>query len=213
MDFTIPFSTNTVSELLPHNTTVDTNNNAQKSHVISTDLWTTGLYCLLEREMDTKDIVVFFVLLLCYSLILIKCVGNELSKVARELADTQNKLLRKLPEELLAKGQLKRNVRQADEDTDMLSAMEILSNALTEIIEMKLESYIECNKNEYNHTKCTLKPGPKGEPGDTGPPGIQGIAGQSGPVGPQGLQGLVGPPGEKGPAGTKGELGDMGQKG
>ena len=160
--------------------------------------------------MDTKDIVVFFVLLLCYSLILIKCVGNELSKVARELADTQNELLRKLPGELLVKGQLKRNVRQADEDTDMLSATEILSNALTEIIEMKLESYMECNKNEYNHTKCTLKPGPKGEPGDTGPPGIQGIVGQSGPVGPQGLQGPVGPPGEKG---TKGELGDMGQKG
>ena len=160
--------------------------------------------------MDTKDIVVFFVLLLCYSLILIKCVGNELSKVARELADTQNELLRKLPGELLAKGQLKRNVRQADEDTDMLSATEILSNALTEIIEIKLQSYMDCNKNEYNHTKCTLKPGPKGEPGRTGKPGMQGIVGQRGPVGPQGLQGSEGPPGEKG---TKGELGDMGQKG
>ena len=160
--------------------------------------------------MDTKDIVVFFVLLLCYSLILIKCVGNELSKVARELADTQNELLRKLPGELLVNGQLKRNVRQADEDPDMLSATEILSNALTEIIEMKLVSYMDCNKNEYNHTKCTLKPGPKGEPGDTGPPGPQGIAGQRGPVGLKGLQGPVGPPGEKG---TKGELGDMGQKG
>ena len=160
--------------------------------------------------MDTKDIVVFFVLLLCYSLILIKCVGNELSKVARELADTQNELLRKLPGELLVKGELKRNVRQADEDADMLSATEILSNALTEIIEMKLVSYMDCNKNEYNHTKCTLKPGPKGEPGDTGPPGIQGIVGQRGPIGPQGLQGPEGPSGEKG---TKGEPGDMGQKG
>ena len=160
--------------------------------------------------MDTKDIVVFFVLLLCYSLILIKCVGNELSKVARELADAQNELLRKLPGELLVEGQLKRTVRQADEDTDMLSATEILSNALTEIIEMKLVSYMDCSKNEYNHTKCTLKPGPKGEPGDTGPPGPQGIAGQSGPVGPKGLQGPEGPPGVKG---AKGELGDMGQKG
>ena len=160
--------------------------------------------------MDTKDIVVFFVLLLCYSLILIKCVGNELSKVARELADAQNEILRKLPGELLVEGQLKRTVRQADENTDMLSATEILSNALTEIIEMKLVSYMDCNKNEYNHTKCTLKPGAKGEPGDTGPPGPQGIAGQRGPVGPKGLQGPVGPPGKKG---TKGELGDMGQKG
>ena len=52
-----------------------------------------GLYWLLWREMDTKEIVV--------------CVGNELSKVARELADTQNELLRKLPGELLVKGQLK----------------------------------------------------------------------------------------------------------
>ena len=160
--------------------------------------------------MDTKDIVVFFVLLLCYSLILIKCVGNELSKVARELADTQNELLRKLPGELLVKGQLKRNVRHAEQDTDMLSATEILSNALTEIIEMKLVSYMDCNKNEYNHTKCTLKPGPKGEPGRTGKPGMQGIVGQRGPVGPQGLQGSEGPPGEKG---TKGEPGSMGQKG
>ena len=101
-------------------------------------------------------------------------------------------------------------MQQADEDADMLSATEILSNALIEIIEIKLQSYMDCNKNEYNHTKCTLKPGPKGEPGDTGPPGIQGIAGQSGPVGLQGLQGPVGPPGKKG---TKGELGDMGQKG
>ena len=50
---------------------------------LSTDLWTCGFQ--RQREMDTKDIVVFFfVLLLCYSL---KCVGNELSKVARELAD------------------------------------------------------------------------------------------------------------------------------
>ena len=77
--------------------------------MLSLDVGLVGLYCLL-REMDTKDIVVFFVLLLCYSLILIKCVGNELSKAARELADTQNELLRKLPRELLVKGQLKRNV-------------------------------------------------------------------------------------------------------
>ena len=51
------------------------------------------------------------------------------------------------------KGQLKRNVRQADEDTDRLSATEILTNALTEIIERKLVSYMNCDKNEYNHTE------------------------------------------------------------
>ena len=59
------------------------------------------------------------------------------------------------------KGQLKRNVRQADEDTDVPSATEILTNALTEIIERTLVSYMNCNKNEYNHTEWTLKPGPK----------------------------------------------------
>ena len=170
--------------------------------------------------MDTKDIVVFFVLLLCYSLILIKCVGNELSKVARELADTQNELLRKLPEELLVKGQLKRNVRQADEDTDSPLAAEI-RNALTEINEMKLllADYMNCSTNENNHTKCTLQPGPKGQPGDTGlqgiagpagPPGSQGVAGPVGSKGDTGLQGPEGPAGEKG---TKGEPGSMGQKG
>ena len=74
--------------------------------------------CLCPSLM-LKYAVVVFVLLLCYSLILIKCVGNELSKVARELADTQNELLRKLPGELLVKGQLKRNVRQDNEDTDL----------------------------------------------------------------------------------------------
>ena len=75
--------------------------------------------------------------------------------MTRELADLQNELLRKLPGELLAKGQLKRNVRQADEDTDMTSEMEI-RNALTEINTSSLHGladYMDCNKNEYNHTQ------------------------------------------------------------
>ena len=97
-------------------------------------------------------------------------------------------------------GQLKQNVRQVDGETDTLSATEILTNALTEIIEMKLISYMDCNRNEYNYTKCTLKPGPKGEPGDTGPPGVQGGTGQRGPHGPKGDTGLLGP---QGPAGEK----------
>ena len=98
--------------------------------------------------------------------------------VARELADLQNELLCKLPGKLLVKGQLKRNVWQADEDTDMPSVMEI-RNALTEINEMKLllTAYMNCSKNEFNHTKCALQPGPRGEPGLAGPPGTEGIAG------------------------------------
>ena len=128
--------------------------------------------------------------------------------MTRELADLQSKIV---PGDSPVKGQLKRNVQQADEDMEMPSAVEI-RNALTEINEMKLllAAYMDCSKNEFNHTKCTLKPGPKGEPGDTGPPGPQGIVGQRGSVGPQGLQGPEGPTGEKG---AKGELGDMAQKG
>ena len=111
------------------------------------------------------------------------------------------------------KGQLKRNIRQADGEIDSLSATEILTNALTEIIEMKLTSYMDCNRNDYNYTKCTLKPGPKGEPGDTGPSGMQGGTGHRGSRGPKGDTGLLGPQGPAGEKGTKGELGDMGQRG
>ena len=61
-------------------------------------------------------------------------------------------------------------MRQAEEDTDTPSGTEIFTNALTEIIERKLVSYMDCKKNEYNHIKSTLKPGP-GEPGPEGPTG------------------------------------------
>ena len=101
-------------------------------------------------------------------------------------------------------------MRQADGETETFSTAEMLTNALTEFIEMKLISYMDCNRNEYNYTKCTLKPGPKGEPGDTGPPGMQGGTGQRGQRGPKGDTGLLGP---KGPTGEKGELGDIGQRG
>ena len=113
------------------------------------------------------------------------------------------------------KGQLKRNVRQADEDTDTPSANEILTNALTEINQMKLIllSYMNCKKNEYNHTNCTLKPGPKGEPGDTGPPGKQGIAGQTGLPGPIGTKGEPGDRGMKGSPGHPGYPGHSGHPG
>ena len=84
--------------------------------------------------MDAKDSFVFFVLLLLSFglLTLTYCVWNKQAEMTRELAELQNQL-NKLPGELLAKGQLKRNVRQADEDTDSPLAAEI-RNALTEII-------------------------------------------------------------------------------
>ena len=176
-------------------------------------------------KMDAKDSIVVILLLLSLSLFgsLTYCVWNKQSQLASELDDLQNKLQELQIQVALndkeqfqhsqVKGQLKRNVRQADGETDTLSATEIPTNALTEIIEMKLISYMDCNRNDYNYTKCTLKPGPKGEPGDTGPPGMQGGTGQRGPRGPKGDTGLLGPQGPTGEKGTKGELGDTGQRG
>ena len=151
--------------------------------------------------MDAKDGLVVFLLLQSLGLFgtVTYCVWNKQSQLASELDVLQNKLQELQNQVALndkeqfqasknsqVKGQLKRNVRQADGETDTLSATEILTNALTEIIEMKLISYMDCNRNVNNYTKCTLKPGPKGEPGDTGPPGVQGGTGQRGPHGPKG---------------------------
>ena len=99
-------------------------------------------------------------------------VQNELHKLQN---DVNNRMYLGASEPSQVKDHLKRNVRQADEDTDMPSTSELLANALTEINEIKLllASYMDCNMNEHNHTKCTLRPGPKGEPGDTGPPGVK----------------------------------------
>ena len=58
--------------------------------------------------------------------------------------------------------------------------------------------FMNCNKNENNYTKCTLKPGLKGESGPTG---------EKGDMGERGLKGDMGPPG------PQGERGYMGQKG
>ena len=176
-------------------------------------------------------------------------VRNELHELQKrnELADVQNQLHQLQNEMKLmnsrihlgasepsqVKAPLKRNVRQADED-DTPSATEILINALTEIIGMKITSYMNCDKNEYNHTKCTLKPGPKGEPGpegekgtkgepgdmghrgepgDQGMKGNRGITGYKGEKGEEGVEGQPGPPGIQGKDGQKGEQGLVGPQG
>ena len=123
--------------------------------------------------MDAKDSIVVILLLLSLGLFssLTYCVWNKQSQLASELDDLQNKLQELQNQVALndkehfqhsqVKGQLKRNVRQADGETDTLSAAEILTNALTEIIEMKLTSYMDCNRNDYNYTKCTLNQDPR----------------------------------------------------
>ena len=166
--------------------------------------------------MDVKDSFVFFLLLLLSlgmfgSLSLTYCVWNKHTEVTSELQNELHDLQNKLKNALITwahlgesepsqdKGQLKRDVRQA-EDT------ETLANVLTEVNRIKslLKLYMNCSTNEYNHTKCTLKPGLKGEPGNNG---IQGIAGQRGPVGPKGE------PGDKGMKGYPGHLGHQGDPG
>ena len=185
-----------------------------------------------QREMDAKDSVFVFVLLLLSlglfgSLSLTYCVWNKQTDIQNELhnklqSEFQNELKNVLQAALNSRihlgtsetsqgiSQLKRNVRQADEDTDTPSATEILTNALTEIIERKLVSYMNCDKNEYNHTKCTLKPGPKGEPGPEGPTGEKGTKGEPGDMGHRGEPGDKGMKGEHGYPGYKGEKGKEG---
>ena len=55
--------------------------------------------------------------------------------------------------------------------------------------------------------------GDKGDPGEQGPQGIPGEKGDTGPAGPQGIQGEPGAMGPAGPAGEKGEKGDTGPAG
>ena len=140
-------------------------------------------------------------------------VQNELHELQNELKDTNSRVYLGASEPSQDKGQLKRNVREADDDPDGLSATEILTNALTEIIERKLVSFMNCDKNEYNHTQCKLKPGPKGEPGPEGEKGTKGEIGdrgQKGEPGDKGAKGNVGYPGYKGEKGKKGVVGPQG---
>ena len=158
-------------------------------------------------------------------------VQNELLQLQIELKDTNSRVHLGASEPSQNKGQLKRNVRQAGDDPDSLSATEILTNALTEIIERKLVSFMNCDKNEYNQTKCTLKPGPKGEPGPEGEKGTKGETGDMGQrgepgdkgtkgnlgypgyKGEKGKEGVVGPQGPPGPQGPRGMQGDTGERG
>ena len=72
-------------------------------------------------------------------------VQNEMKIVLQAALNSRVHLGTKEPSKV--KGQLKWNVRQA-EDTDAPSATEILTNALTEINQMKLIllSYMDCKK-------------------------------------------------------------------
>ena len=87
-----------------------------------------------------------------------------------------------------------------DRILEQLEAVDLSNYATNESVDAKLE-VIE------------LTPGPKGDKGEQGEPGVQGPQGEVGPAGPQGEPGPQGPQGEPGPAGKDGVDGAPGPKG
>ncbi len=83
-----------------------------------------------------------------------------------------------------------------------------INDFITEIVRAELELHFNCSTDE--ETKCTIEPGPKGDPG---PPGPQGQTGGQGVKGERGEQGTQGNPGFKGQEGDKGEVGEQGLTG
>jgi len=104
------------------------------------------------------------------------------------------------------------------------SAVQLLIDALSEIVGGELEALLDCNT-DNNNTKCTIEPGPKGDRGPIGLRGEKGDTGEKGSIGPMGekgdkghlgITGEVGPKGnigERGPTGPRGEKGEMGHHG
>ena len=87
-----------------------------------------------------------------------------------------------------------------DRILEQLEAVDLTKYATNESVDAKLE-VIE------------LTPGPKGDKGEQGEPGVQGPQGEVGPAGPQGEPGPQGPQGEPGSAGKDGIDGAPGPKG
>ena len=89
-----------------------------------------------------------------------------------------------------------------NQDKDILkSAKEYADNQVPNVV----ETYVNEHKEELK--------GEKGDIGETGPQGIQGPKGEVGPQGKQGIQGPIGPQGEQGIQGIQGEKGIDGKNG
>ncbi len=85
---------------------------------------------------------------------------------------------------------------------------------VAQIVRAELEAHLNCSTDE--ETKCTIEPGPKGDPGPPGPQGptgTQGVKGETGEQGTQGYPGFKGQEGEKGEVGEQGLAGERGEKG
>ena len=101
------------------------------------------------------------------------------------------------------------NVRQTDSGTCASQTVQLLTTALSHMVEAQLEAYLDCD----NESKCTIEPGPKGmqgEIGQRGPKGDQGRRGETGPKGEVGQKGELGYPGYKGEKGRVGNIGPQG---
>ena len=97
----------------------------------------------------------------------------------------------------------------------LTSAVSLLTQALSEIVNRQLNDYLDCDSLE-DESRCTIEPGPKGDQGEPGPPGQRGVKGDQGPVGMQGEmgeKGQLGYPGYKGEMGQRGEVGPRGSVG
>ncbi|ECV5893762.1 hypothetical protein F2K41_10185 [Salmonella enterica subsp. enterica] len=94
-----------------------------------------------------------------------------------------------------------------------------------QVLEDAINASIKGEKGDTGEQGPQGIPGPKGDKGDTGPQGIPGPKGDTGPrglkgdtgpkgdAGPQGDTGLTGPKGDKGDIGLQGEKGDTGLQG
>ena len=106
---------------------------------------------------------------------------------------------------------LRRNAATGDNGSPT-STVSLLSQALSEIVKIQLNDYLDCDNIE-DEIRCTIQPGPKGDQGEPGPPGKRGAKGEMGTVGLQGEKGQLGYPGYKGEMGQKGEIGPQGPVG
>ena len=106
-----------------------------------------------------------------------------------------------------------RSTRQSETPTvedPSEGAVEVLTSALSHIVESQLKSYLDCEDSEDN---CTIEPGPQGEQGEVGPQGLKGDQGERGEHGPEGEKGEKGNFGYPGYKGEKGMMGAGGPAG
>ena len=103
-----------------------------------------------------------------------------------------------------------RTARQIDTPTTGSQTVQLLTTALSQIVEGQLEAHLDCDNES---TSCTIEPGPKGMQGEVGPRGPKGDRGRRGETGPKGEVGQKGQLGYPGYKGERGQMGNIGPQG